>query len=149
MPAAPERFGFDLGRLARQWRLSLDERLAPLGLTQARWTVLLHLARAGGAMAQRDLAESIGVEGPTLVRGLDGLERQGLIERRETKGDRRSKTVHLTAAATPLLAQIDAIATTLRAEVLGSIDPEELARCHAVLGRIGANLAAARKGDRA
>jgi MarR family transcriptional regulator for hemolysin len=143
-PLPSDRLGFDLSRLARRWRSRLDERLAPLGLTQAKWTILLHLSKAGGQLPQRDLADSVGVEGPTLVRVLDGLERLALIERREAAGDRRSKIVHLTGAATPLIEQIGEIAARLRDEVFAGFAPDELALCHRLLLRMAHNLDHAR-----
>ena len=39
------RFAMQLAQLSRSWRAELDRRLADLGLSQARWLVLLHLAR--------------------------------------------------------------------------------------------------------
>jgi MarR family transcriptional regulator for hemolysin len=46
MPMTDEhRFGMQLAQLTRGWRAELDRRLAELGLSQARWLVLLHLAR--------------------------------------------------------------------------------------------------------
>ncbi|MEO0035883.1 MAG: hypothetical protein RLZZ501_1906 [Pseudomonadota bacterium] len=141
MPLAErERIGLDLGRLARLWRARLDERLAPLGLTQAKWVILLHLDRCDGQLPQRELVIRVGVEGPTLVRVLDGLERRGLIERRDCPTDRRSKIVVLTPAAAPLIARIAAIAGALREEALTGLDDDALAACHAVLRRMTANL---------
>ena len=60
------RFGMQLAQMSRGWRAELDRRLAGLGLSQARWLVLLHLARFDEAPTQRELAQSVGVEGPTL-----------------------------------------------------------------------------------
>ena len=62
------RFGMQLAQMSRGWRAELDRRLAGLGLSQARWLVLLHLARFDEAPTQRELAQSVGVEGPTLAR---------------------------------------------------------------------------------
>ena len=96
-PASPrDAFGFRLGRLSRWWRGQIDERLRPQGLTQARWIVLVNLRRGGEGMQQKDLARFVGVEGPTLVRVLDYLEGENLIERRADTSDRRAKSVHLT-----------------------------------------------------
>ena len=39
------RFGMQLAQMSRGWRAELDRRLAGLNLSQARWLVLLHLAR--------------------------------------------------------------------------------------------------------
>lgn len=134
-----EQFAIELGRVSRQWRKRLDERLKKTGLTQARWLVLLHLSRVG-SLSQRDLAETVGIEGPTLVRLLDSLEGQGLIERRLCGDDRRVKRIHLTAAARPLLAEITAIAAALRRQVLAEVDGDELRAAWKVLRDIGDRL---------
>ena len=93
-------------------------------------------------MTQKDLANRLRIEGPTLVRTLDWLEGEGLVERRELTLDRRAKTLHLTAKATPLIHRIEAAATLVRAEILAGIPEAELAACLAVLDRVAAGLAA-------
>ena len=90
-------FGRRLGYTARQWRLAVDERLQPFGLTEATWLPLLHLARGRMPMRQKDLAESVGIESSTLVRLIDALDEAGLIERR-TDCDRRARILCLTRA---------------------------------------------------
>jgi MarR family transcriptional regulator for hemolysin len=49
-------------------------------------------------MRQTDLAAALDIEGPSLVRLLDALERQGLVVRCGEPDDRRVKTLHMTAA---------------------------------------------------
>lgn len=134
-----EQFAIELGRVSRQWRKRLDERLKQTGLTQARWLVLLHLSRAG-PLSQRELAEVVGIEGPTLVRLLDSLEGQGLVERRVGEDDRRVKQVHLADAARPLLAEITSIAAALRRELLAEVAEGELRAAWKVLKDIGDRL---------
>lgn len=134
------RFGMQLAQLTRGWRAELDRRLASLGLSQARWLVLLHLARFDEAPTQRELAQSVGVEGPTLARLLDSLESQGLVHRQAVLEDRRAKKILLSDSATPLIAQIEAISNALRAELLTGIDESELQLCMNVHARILANL---------
>lgn len=134
-----EQFAIELGRVSRQWRKRLDERLKQTGLTQARWLVLLHLSRTG-PMSQRELAETVGIEGPTLVRMLDSLEGQGLVERRVCGDDRRVKRIHLAEAARPVLAEITSIATSLRKELLSQVAGDELRTAWKVLKDIGDQL---------
>jgi len=129
------QFGMVLGRVSRRWRTRLDERLRHLGLTQARWHTLFHLNRLG-PMPQHQLAECLDIEGPTLVRLLDGLERQGLIERRLVQDDRRIRCVHLTAAAGPLIEEIASISTQLRHELLADVDQDALAAALGVLQQL-------------
>ena len=83
-----ETFAMLLGEVSRDWRRRLDERLKPLGLSQAKWRALLHLS-FGDGISQRELSERIGIEGPTLVGLLDRLAKDGYIERRESRDDRR------------------------------------------------------------
>lgn len=135
-----EAFGFEVGRISRRWRARLDERLRGLDLSQARWMALLQLSRAEGVLTQRELAERLGIEGPTLVRQLDRLEQHGLIERCPVAADRRAKHVRLTETAGPILAEINRIAGELRREILGPIDVGDLANCVDVLRRIGDRL---------
>ena len=134
------RFAMQLAQLSRAWRAELDRRLVGLGLSQARWLVLLHLARLDTPPTQRELAQSVGVEGPTLARLLDGLEAQGLVSRQAVADDRRAKQITLSAKAQPLIEQIEAISTQLRHELFAGIDPVELQRCQQVQERILANL---------
>lgn len=134
------RFGMQLAHMSRGWRAELDRRLADLGLSQARWLVLLHLARFEEPPTQRELAQSVGVEGPTLARLLDSLETQGLVRRQAVVEDRRAKKILLSATARPLIDKIETIATALRHELFVGIDEEELRVCMRVHARILANL---------
>jgi MarR family transcriptional regulator for hemolysin len=128
-----------LGWVSRRWRTRLDERLRHLGLTQARWQALFQLEKSG-PLPQRQLAELLNIEGPTLVRLLDGLERQGLIERQPVKEDRRVRLVRLTPEAQPLLAEINQIAAELRRELLVGLNAAALAAAMDVLAEIGSRL---------
>jgi len=129
-----------LAHMSRGWRAELDRRLAGLGLSQARWLVLLHLARFDEPPTQRELAQSVGVEGPTLARLLDSLEAQGLVERQAVVEDRRAKKLMLCPPARPLIEQIETIANALRVELFMGVDEEELSTAMRVHSRILANL---------
>ena len=134
------RFGMQLAQMSRGWRAELDRRLAGLGLSQARWLVLLHLARFEQAPTQRELAQSVGVEGPTLARLLDSLEGQGLVQRQAVVEDRRAKKIVLCAPALPLIEQIETIATQLRHEPFQRVGGADAKVCMRVHGHILANL---------
>lgn len=124
--------GLQIGQASRKWRKRLNARLKHTGLSEARWVTLLRLSLLG-PIAQGDLAEQIGIQGPTLVRLLDALEKQQLIERRASDGDRRVKRIHLTRKAQPALARITAISDQLRVELLAGIPAADLATAHRVL----------------
>ena len=133
-------FGMQLALLTRGWRAELDRRLATLGLSQARWLVLVHLTMFENAPTQRELAQAIGVEGPTLARLLDALESQGLVQRVAVPEDRRAKKVLLCQAACPLVEQIDVIAEDLSRELFVGLSETELLGCQRVHERLLENL---------
>ena len=90
------RFGITFSLLARRWRRSIDAHLAAVGMTDATWVPLVHLKETGGGITQKDLAALVGVDGSSLVRVLDILAREGLIERRRDETDGRARLIHLT-----------------------------------------------------
>ncbi len=135
-----ERFAQALSRVSRGWRALLDARLRDSSCTQARWFTLLQLSRAESGMTQRELADRVGVESPTIGRLLDALERQGLIARLPVDGDRRANHVRLTKAAQPQLEEIDRTVRGVRRELLAGIPSRDLDTCLSVLQTIGERL---------
>lgn len=128
-----EGLGALINDLSRTWRMRLDQRLKPLGLSQVQWRVLLLLARERKTLVQRELAERIGIEGPTLVQLLDRMARRGWVVRRASAADRRCKTVHLTPKARDIVQKIRRITRAFRRELLAVIPPDELRHCRRTL----------------
>ncbi len=136
MQMPTHNFGRQIGMLARLWRTELDNRLRPLGLSQARWVLLVHLNEAPDGLAQLELAERVGVTGPTLVRQIDQLENAGLVVRAEHPSDRRSKRVCLTATGREKFKDVHEIAGRLRNEALAGEDPAEVGAMLRLAGRL-------------
>lgn len=131
-----ETFGQLLHGTARAWRQKLDERLKPMGLSQAKWRTLMHLSLAGDALTQAEIAERLGVEEPTVVNLLHRLEQDSWITRRSSPHDRRCKMVLLGRRAQRVITGINATAAKLRHELLANIASGDLQTCIQVLGRI-------------
>jgi MarR family transcriptional regulator for hemolysin len=129
-------FGPLLHGTARAWRLKLDERLKPMGLSQAKWRTLMHLSVAPGPMTQAEIASHLGIEEPTLVTLLHRLEGERWVARKNASHDRRCKTVHLAPRAQRVIEQIKKAAFQLRHELLDDIPASELRTCIRVLDRI-------------
>jgi MarR family transcriptional regulator for hemolysin len=142
-PDTREYLGILIGRIARSWRNEVDRRLAVFGITQSRWLTLLHLSRMAHPVTQRELASAMGVQAPTLVPILDRLEAEHLIERRTASADRRSKSVHLSAAAAPVLQRIAATTATIRSELFEGVSEPELAVCVQLFERLAGRLGGA------
>lgn len=86
-----------LATVNRKLRSVFDARVKERGLTLPRARMLFALARKEG-LNQRELAEELDIETPTIVRLLDGMENQGFIERRVELSDRRAKQIYMKAA---------------------------------------------------
>lgn len=75
---------------------ALDERMGERGASLWHWILLRNAAENGGS-SQRELAELMHIEPPTLVRHLDQLADEGLVERRRDERDRRIARIYITA----------------------------------------------------
>jgi MarR family transcriptional regulator for hemolysin len=131
-----DAFGPLLHGTARAWRLKLDERLKPMGLSQAKWRTLMHLSVAPGPLTQSEIAALLGIEEPTLVTLLHRLEDENWVARRNASHDRRCKTVHLAPRAQRVIEQINSAAFQLRHELLDEISVADLRTCMRVLTQI-------------
>lgn len=120
----------------RAWRRALNTVLAEHSLSDATAAPLIALLRDGDRVPQGVLAERVGVEGPTLVRVLDGLENDGLIARVPAETDRRIKLVQLTKEGTALAEQCERCAANLREKMLGDLDPADVRAALEVLRAI-------------
>jgi MarR family transcriptional regulator for hemolysin len=111
---------------ARCWRKLANERVKVVGQTMARWETLFLVALSGDELTQGELARLISVEGPTIVRMLDVLGKEGLIARRQNSADRRVTTNRITPKGLRAIREIMEITDKLRAEVMGNVDPHRL-----------------------
>jgi MarR family transcriptional regulator, transcriptional regulator for hemolysin len=129
-----------IARAARQWRRAVDRRLQPFGLTEALWLPLIHLARAPVPMRQKDLAASLVLDGSSVVRLLDALEKAELIERREESGDRRAKTITVTNAGLAIIDQVEAASREVRNATLVGLSAADIEVATRVLELVCQNL---------
>ena len=134
------RFTSALPYLGRFWRRVVDAELARFDISEALAAPLVQIARAGGGITQVELAERLGIRGPALVRVLDRLAEQDLIDRRTDPNDRRANRLHLTAKGEDLSKRIEETISGLRDQILSSISPDEIEACNDVLDRFAAIL---------
>lgn len=135
-----------MAQITRQWRRAIDRQLQPLGLTEATWLPLLHLARAAEPMRQKDLAASLSLDSSSVVRLLDGLQGGGFIERREGE-DRRAKTLHLTAQGKATAKKVEEVVSKSRARLFADIPARDMETAFRLLERISASLAVGEEGN--
>lgn len=86
---------------------ALDAYLQQYALLQGRWWVLILLMReSSNTAAPSVLADKAGVSRATMTGLIDGLERDGLVERVPDPEDRRRLAIQLTAAGQAKLDEV-------------------------------------------
>jgi MarR family transcriptional regulator for hemolysin len=88
---------------------------------------------------QHELAAALGIEGPTLTRHLDGLERAGLVVRVRDTTDRRAVRVEVTDAGRELHRQLLKAAKAFDRRLRAGFSEEELDGLRALLQRLEEN----------
>ncbi|CCE06679.1 putative Transcriptional regulatory protein slyA-like, MarR family [Bradyrhizobium sp. STM 3843] len=111
---------------SRILRNYIDHRAKARGTTRAQWIVLFRL-RAQEGLSQVDLAEVLELQPISLVRLLDRLVEQGLLERRHDPKDRRANRLYLTDAGRRLVDDLDDLRDAIAADVLDGIPDEAVA----------------------
>lgn len=109
-----------LSLVNRKLRAYFDAEVRERGLTLSRVRTLAALARRDG-LNQRELAEELDIETPTIVRLIDGMEKQGFVERRVQQADRRAKQIHMTARGKAVADEIEQLARDIREKLLDGV----------------------------
>jgi DNA-binding MarR family transcriptional regulator len=123
----------------RLMRQRLAAALKPLGLAPAQFMVLVDLA-GGQARTQKELADRLAVEQPTMANTLARMERDGLIVRAPKPGDRRTVLIRATVAAEETLAQATRAAQTVSEAATRGLTNEERMRLVGTLAQVIGNL---------
>src|SRR5438034_7646135 len=109
----------DVARLIRR-RFERRARHTGLAITRQQARALLSIARTEG-VSQAAIATLLDMEPIALVRMLDKLHEEGLVERRLHPTDRRVRTLWLTPAACPVIERIVAINQAIREEAFAGM----------------------------
>ncbi|SMF20268.1 MarR family transcriptional regulator, transcriptional regulator for hemolysin [Xaviernesmea oryzae] len=128
-----------LTKVSRKIRTAFNQQVTAHGLTYPRARALFRLAKKQN-MTQSELACDLELEQATMVRLLDRMEENGLIERRPDTNDRRVKLIVLTPYGEEQAAMVRSIADRIREQIFQDIDPDELHVAVALLERISANV---------
>ena len=140
-PSLARAFGFLVHDLSRLIKRRFERRARQMGLpiTRQQAAVILNIAGNQG-VSQAEVATWLGIEPIALVRMLDKLHEEGLVERRAHPTDRRIRTLWLTPSAGSVVERILAINEAIRQEAFSGLPPETRIALIDVLGRIKDNL---------
>lgn len=128
-----------LTKVSRKIRTAFNQQVTAHGLTFPRARALFRLAKKQN-MTQSELACELELEQATMVRLLDRMEENGLIERRPDPNDRRVKLLFLTAHGEEQANLVRSIGERIREQIFQDIDPGQMQVAMALFERITANI---------
>ena len=115
-----------MGRVFRLCRDAVTLAVEPLGLTQSRWTAMIHIHHLKQGVTQQELANSLGIEMPSLTRTVKQLEQQAIIVRRVDIDDKRSRKIYFTEQGLLLLDALRDIMAEVKTQLYAELTTEQL-----------------------
>lgn len=92
-----DSIGFIVKSTAKAFESAFDQQLRrKADITVAQSRVIGTLALVKDGMTQKEIANTIGIEAPTIVPIIDKLEEQGIVIRKLDHNDRRNNLIFLT-----------------------------------------------------
>ncbi|MFN3170076.1 MAG: MarR family winged helix-turn-helix transcriptional regulator [Hyphomicrobiales bacterium] len=130
--------GWHIQRLAGQLDGAMNSALEPHGLTVQSFAIVMTLIIHDG-LSQKEIGQRFSAPAYAISRAIDGLERDGFLERRTDPSSRRANTVHATQKAGDLAPLLFATIADVNARLLDSLNEDEQAQLIALLARVLAN----------
>lgn len=124
-----------LRQAARRASEGLTQALAPLGLHERYYGILLALADSGTS-SQNRLGLRLGIDRTTMVSVVDQLERLGYVARKPDPTDRRANRIALTGRGRGRLVRATGAVAAVEATLLASLAPAEAQVLRALLTRV-------------
>lgn len=117
--------GLRIIETSRLLRSLVEQRLKPFGMTRAKYATLARLERQDG-LFQNELAEILEVQPIAMVRLIDQLSAESLIERRPDAHDRRCNRLFITVDGRAQLARLSGFKEQLGKELFDGIADDDL-----------------------
>ena len=133
---------------SRLLRALVEQRLKPYGMTRAQFSTLSRLDYQDG-LAQHELADALEVQPIAMVRLVDQLSEQGLVERRNDPADRRINRLHLTEAGRKRIRQLEFFKDEIGADLFAGIAEADVAQALRTLDLLHTNLKTIQAADAA
>jgi len=125
-PTLLREFTADLVLSGRLWRKMTRDLSARYSVAEAGAGPLIWIGRLGENVRQNVLAERCGIEGASLVRILDDLQKSGFVVRTPDPADRRANLLQLTDAGRDVLGHIEGDLADMRALALADVDAADI-----------------------
>lgn len=118
-------------------RALAERQLAATGSNLSTVIIARIVAEEPG-LSQRQIAERMHVQAPTIVRHLDRMEAEGLITRTRDEADRRVQQVRLTPKGRRVRARLETVTDATSASLTEIFTAAELAAFEEYLDRLAA-----------
>lgn len=135
----PVPLGLRLARAAKAVSRAFDDALAEAGGSRPAWLVLLSI-KSREVASQRELADAIGIRGPTLTHHLDVMESAGLVTRRRDPANRRVHLVELTPAGDAAFLRLRDAVSDFDRRLRQGFAQREIAQIEELLDRLNGNV---------
>ena len=145
--SAPAEYAFErelaflLVDAGRKLNDAYDAKMKPLALTRSQWRVMAYVSRTPG-ISQTELAEQIECSRMAVTSLVDRLQTKALLERRQVAGDRRRRSVHLTAKGNGLVRQMNRAAVQVLEDIFTGTTPGDLLHLQRLLESVKSNASA-------
>jgi DNA-binding MarR family transcriptional regulator len=128
-----------MARVSRALKASAQAALERHGVHAGQSFILERLWDRDG-QTTREIADAIGVEGPTVVRAVQRMEAAGLVVRKDHPTDGRLVAIHLTPTGHRLRTVLPRVLRVVEEEALADFSSTDRARLLELLERLGAKL---------
>jgi MarR family transcriptional regulator, transcriptional regulator for hemolysin len=137
-----DSIGYIVRSTAKVFESAFDQQLRKKAdITGAQSRVIAALALLKDGMTQKEIANRIGIEAPTIVPIIDKLEEQGIVIRRPDHNDRRNNLIFLTGESETKWELIIECASELEKASRQGLSQEELEITKRTLCKIAQNVA--------
>lgn len=134
--------GYQIRSTHRALQRFLQLKIEPYDVTLGMWYFLRALWAEDG-LTQRELSRRIGTTEPTTLLAIQKMERRGLVQRVQSKTDRRKWHVRLTPKANKLKSDLVPLAREVVRAAVESLNAKEIQQLLWALSEIQKNLQAA------
>ena len=132
--------GFIVNRSAKMFVKALDTELRErVGVTFGQWKVIVMLVNENGS-TQKEIADRLGLESPTLIPIIDKMEEERLVVRKVDPADRRNNRIYRTEKADELWDKMLKCAQKIRQISVKDIPKQDINIMRNVLEKIWQNL---------
>jgi MarR family transcriptional regulator for hemolysin len=130
--------GLFVTRTSRTVSRAFEAALTDAGASAATWLVLASL-KGGLHQSQREIADELGIEGPTLTHHLNRMETAGLVTRSRNPTNRRVHDVVITPHGEGVFLSLVRVVRDFDRQLRSGLSERELVTLRGLLQRLADN----------